>query len=94
MDPKIIPAQSAKGEERGDRERDPWLVKMGISVDVRDFLGYSGINIPRYMLKDKEYELRNELNYLHKRVCPHEPIEFWLYIYKNIGPNKFKMIPQ
>ena len=25
---EIIPAQSAKGEERGDRERNPWLAKM------------------------------------------------------------------
>ena len=24
----INPAQSAKGEERGDRERNPWLAKM------------------------------------------------------------------
>ena len=27
-----IPAQSAKGEERGDRERNPWLAKMRLWV--------------------------------------------------------------
>ena len=38
------PAQSAKGEERGDRERNPWLAKMGYRLPY-GFLAYHTVMI-------------------------------------------------